>query len=184
MEISDGKDSHMSSLPPPEIRPVFPKKSHFTSDSVETTISLCCPRASAIQAVLCLVRVSGKEEVRHATHVLRFNDYFIIRVKFPMAPCKYEVSLRVASHEEPANLLNHPLKYNITTGESCPNLLISMEHPLKDKFGYVNQPPGTQQYGITVVAPTNYRVRVGHAYFLIHLDMEVAKKMNRITPLE
>lgn len=144
----------------------------ITTETVELLIGLWCPDATAIRAHLALARVAGNEEVRRGAMVLKVREHFLVRVKLPMASCRYELSFFVASRRRPETMVEHPLKYCIISADTCPNLLISMEHPLRDKFGYALQLPAAHALGVSVLAPLDHRIPTGYAYFLLHVDPE------------
>eukprot|EP00927_Polykrikos_kofoidii_P047702 TRINITY_DN41982_c0_g1_i1.p1 TRINITY_DN41982_c0_g1~~TRINITY_DN41982_c0_g1_i1.p1 ORF type:complete len:1223 (-),score=140.03 TRINITY_DN41982_c0_g1_i1:69-3737(-) len=143
----------------------------FVTDCVDHTISLWCPGAAAMRAQLWLARgSSGEEEVSRTALVMKFRDRFLILLKLPMAPCVFSLTLRVALPQAPDVFLDHPLKYTITTTDTCPSLLTSLEHPLKDKLGYATQLHRVQIYGITLLCPMEHRVHAGHVYFALCFD--------------
>eukprot|EP00929_Paragymnodinium_shiwhaense_P099707 TRINITY_DN6149_c0_g1_i1.p1 TRINITY_DN6149_c0_g1~~TRINITY_DN6149_c0_g1_i1.p1 ORF type:complete len:1180 (+),score=265.70 TRINITY_DN6149_c0_g1_i1:200-3739(+) len=140
-------------------------------DSPEAALTLHCPQAAAIRASLLIVRGSGtKEEIKRATVVMRFQDYFMVRLRVPMAPAKYALTFRVALHGSPEAFTEHPLKYSVTTSEYCGCLLTSLEHPWRDFFGFSVQPPAAQNQQVTLVTPTDYRVTAGYVYFAVCVD--------------
>lgn len=190
---SKGKDGNMSSPKPeeqnqiekrgggagnrgstdekaPEIIQVSHLQKTFHSDKVDVVISLYCPDVACMRCHLFLIRVNSKEEIQRCAIVTKISEYFIVRVKLPMAHCKWELSFKVSNYKNPEVLIESPFKYIITSAETCQNLLISAEHALKEKFGFVQMQIIAQIYGVTILAPTTHRVRSGHAYFLIHFD--------------
>jgi len=62
------------------------------------------------------------------------------------------------------------LRYVISTSDQCQSILTSLDHPLKDKFGYALQPIASHLYGITLVTPRDHKVLAGQVYFLICFD--------------
>jgi hypothetical protein len=143
----------------PEIHLVSHKEKTFHSDKVDVVISLYCPDVACMRCHLFLIRVNSKEEIQRCAMVVKLNEYFVVRVKLPMAHCKWELSFKVSHHKSPEALLDSTLKYTITSAETCQNLLISAEHALKEKFGFVNTQLSNQIFGVTIIAPTTHRVR-------------------------
>merc|ERR1719171_3091341 len=88
-----------------------------------------------------------------------------------MAHCRYELNFRISLHENPDCLVDHDLRYNIMTSETCQNLLISTEHPLREKFGYAVMQHTAHIFGITVISPVTHRISSNtYTYFLLHID--------------
>lgn len=162
----------------PEIHLVSHPNKTFHSDKVDVVISVYCPDVACMRCHLFLIRVNSKEEIQRCTMVTKVSEYFIVRVKLPMAHCKWELSFKVSTHKSPEVLLDSPLKYTITSAETCQNLLISVEHALKEKFGFCALQIRSQIYGVTILAPTTHRVRSGYAYFLVHIDPKNRSKPN------
>lgn len=156
----------------PDIGLVSHPSRSISTDSVDVTISLWCPDVVAMRAHLHLVRVANTEEVPRACVVLRIREYFLVRVKLPMASCRYELSFWAAPKSSPDGMIEHWLKYEITTTENCQNLLHSMEHPMRQMYGYALQPPACHQLGVSVLAPLQFRVQAGYVYFLAYIDPE------------
>lgn len=154
----------------PDIGLISHQKQTFHSERCDVTITVSCPLACVMRCQLFLVRVSGREEIPRATQIAKIGDHFIVRVKLPMAHCRWELTFKVSTNRAPEALMDHPLKYNITSAETSENLLISVEHPLAEKFGYALLQHTAQIHGVTVISPLTHRVREGHTYFLIHID--------------
>lgn len=145
----------------------------FTTDIHDMTISVCCPEAIMLQANLFLLRASadhGKVEIRRATWVLKCGTYFVIRVKLPLSQSRYELHLRPSSTADAPT--DRTVRYNIVATEACPSMLVTLDHSLKEKFGFTYQSPLSQPRGVTVIAPVLHRVRSGFVYFLVHVDAE------------
>merc|ERR1719399_2555136 len=87
-----------------------------------------------------------------------------------MPHCFYELTFKAARLESPETFVDHPLVYSIRTSEGCGSLLISLDHPLKDKYGYARQTHAAQLYGVLIVAPISHIVRGTRTYFLVRLD--------------
>jgi len=165
----------------PEIGLVSHPALTFTTDAVDITISISCPGVKVLKARLYLLRASadsGKLEIHRATWVLKCDTYFMVRVKFPMSHCRYDLVFSTSSPSEPDVLVEHPIRYHITTSEACQNLLISLDHPLGSRFGFGFQSPFVQAHGITVIAPVLYRMRAGFVHFLVHVDAEAYSQLD------
>jgi len=147
----------------------------YKTDVAGTTLSVYCPGVKVLNARLHLVRDSaagGQLEIHRATWVMKCDEFYIIRVKFPLSQSQYELVFHASLPSAPDVLIKHPTKYHITTSDLCPNLLISLEHPLKDKFGFAYQSPYVQAHGIAVIAPMLYRLRTGFVYFSVQVNAE------------
>merc|ERR1719503_285776 len=90
-----------------------------------------------------------------------------------MSGYRYELKFSTSSHSSPEVIYPHPLRYVIITSEACQNLLMSLEHPLAQKFGYAPVMYASQIHGISLIAPTTYRTSCGYNYFLLHVDSTV-----------
>lgn len=145
----------------------------FVTENVNVTISLLGTHVAALYPSLILARVSGEEEAQRAVSVCRVGDRFIVRVKIPMSGYRYELKFATSSHSSPEVIYPHPLRYVIITSEACQNLLMSLEHPLAQKFGYAPVMYASQIHGISLIAPTTYRACLGYNYFLLHVDYAV-----------
>lgn len=106
---------------------------------------------------------------------MKAGDYFLIRLKFPLAPWSYRLTFSVAALEMPEMLVEHPLDYMIFTTESCLNILGSLDHLLYRKFGFASQPAQAQPYGITIITPAMHTVKADYVYFLVHVDSSKLK---------
>jgi len=147
-------------------------KMSILTNSVDLKIAVRSQAAATIQAELSVVRFGENEElVPNAVQVQKLQDsVFFIRVKLPMARCRYELCFKASRLEEPIELQSHPLKYLITTGEQCQTLLSSLEDPLLKLFGLARMSAEAQHFGIFLLAPTTQRLVVGACYFLIYVD--------------
>jgi len=147
------------------------QQAELVLDSPEIVLTLHCPAACAFRASLLCVRGSGtKEEVKRATLVMRFEAFFLVRVKVPIAPAKYVLVFKFAKHAAPETFIEHPFKYSLSTSEFCSCLMSSLEHPLVDIFGYALQPPAAQVNWASIICPTDYRVAHGYVYFAVCID--------------
>lgn len=101
----------------------------------------------------------------------------MVRVRLPFAACRYEVRFQTSRAGSAEALLEqNELKYSISTSDMSPNLLISMDHPLADKFGYPWVHHVAHRLGITLLAPTRHRLFHGFNHFLIHVDPSCARE--------
>lgn len=142
----------------------------FVTTTPELTIVLCSQNIAAIVPSLSLFRGDSYEQLHRTVLVYKFEDRFLVRVKLPLGGCIYELKFAVSTQQSPGTLLQHPLRYWISAADECPNILLSLEHPLSQKFGYVVASPAAQVHGISFLAPDIYRVTVGPCYFLVHVD--------------
>jgi hypothetical protein len=147
-------------------------KASITTNSVDLSITLLGSHVEAMRSELLIIRFSGEEElVPRATQVHRlFGGFFLVRIKLPMARCRYELRFTVSSEENPSVMVRHPLKYTIGTGDSCQTLLSSMEDPFLNKFGYPEVKAAAHLHGIILLAPSTYRIVIGQCYFLAYVD--------------
>lgn len=152
------------------------KTPSITTNSVDVTVTLRSEEVAAISADLYIMRFGGEEEqIHHAAQAQRFQDsFFVVRVKLPMARCRYELRLNTSCHRTPGKLEPHWLKYTITTGDMCQTLLSSLEDPLIRKFGYAELSPAMQLHGFVLLAPLTYRIMVGRCHFLVYVDTRKA----------
>jgi len=139
------------------------------TDVVDITIALRCDSLVAIIPALYLSRVSGNEEVPRAAQACRIADQFIVTVKVPMASARYELHFLVTPASAPDMAMQHPLTYVIVSADKVPNLLVSMQHPHAQKFGFAPLVATAQLNRISVIAPVSYRLCIGPVYFLFHV---------------
>jgi hypothetical protein len=147
-------------------------KTTFTHGEVDLTICVHAPRACAMQSAVYIVRAAVRAvEVPRASYVRKIGDRFFIRLKLPMANTRYELRLKASGPWAPLKFEPHPLVYTIHADETVPNLLMSLDHPLTEKYGFAQVQNSMQCYGVTVIAPYSFRlVNSNHVYFLIHVD--------------
>eukprot|EP00746_Dinoflagellata_sp_MGD_P122754 gnl/MRDRNA2_/MRDRNA2_57544_c0_seq1.p1 gnl/MRDRNA2_/MRDRNA2_57544_c0~~gnl/MRDRNA2_/MRDRNA2_57544_c0_seq1.p1 ORF type:complete len:1123 (+),score=136.92 gnl/MRDRNA2_/MRDRNA2_57544_c0_seq1:305-3370(+) len=155
-----------------EIGLISHPKTTFTHSEVDLTICLHAPRACAMQSAVYIVRAAVRAvEIPRASYVRKIGDRFFVRLKLPMANTRYELRLRASGPWAPLKFEPHPLVYTIHADESVPNLLMSLDHPLTEKYGFAQVQNSMQVYGVTVIAPYSFRlVNSNHVYFLIHVD--------------
>jgi len=159
------------------LKTVSHHKLNIMTNSVDVNVVLRSAQAAAVVAELHLMRFgSEEEEVPFATQVQKLGfEYFLVRIKLPMARCRYELRLKASPVEEPNQMQKQQLKYMITTGEQCQTLLSSLEDPLLRKFGFAHLSPASQVHGTLVLAPSTKRIVVGQCYFLVYVDPKLAK---------
>lgn len=155
-----------------EIGLVSHPKTTFTHSEVDLTICIHAPGAIAIQSAVYIVRAAVRAvEVPRASYVRKIADRFFIRIKLPMANTRYEMRLKASGPWAPLKLESHPLVYTIMADETVPNLLMSLDHPLVEKYGFTQVQNSMMYYGVTVIAPCTFRlVNKNHIYFLLHVD--------------
>lgn len=158
----------------PSIRRLSHPNQAFEVSKPQCSILLQC-KVLALTATLNMTRVGGNQEIKRAVLVLKVGDRFIVRLKFPTSGSAYKLSFQVATFDRPDRLLDHPLTYSINTLESCACPLNSIEHPLRERFGFCPQAPIAKKFGVTIVAPLDYVVRTGYVYFLVFLDPALAQ---------
>jgi hypothetical protein len=164
----------------PSIRTVSHHDLTFTTSANDVSIVLWTGGGVCFQAGLYLVRASGEGEVvERASQVWQLADgYMLIWVKLPMPRCRFELRLWTAfgtgTADNPVQLKQHSLKYNIISGDKCQTLLTSMQDALRTKYGLAQFSLASQRYGIMVVAPSSHRIQVGPCYFLVCVDLNVA----------
>jgi len=151
----------------------------IVTNSVDVRITLYSAHVAAMRSELCIIRFGGEEEVvPRATQDQRLEgNFFFVRVKLPIARCRYELRFLVSPPEDPGHLQRHPLKYTIATSDGCQTLLSSLEDPLCRKFGYAELSLVAQLHGIVVLAPTVHRILVGQCYFLVYVNKAIALAM-------
>lgn len=129
---------------------------------------------------LHLVRFSGdEEEVPRATHVMKLQDHFIVRLKFPFARSRYELRIALSTSDAPARLKSHSLKYFITTSDTCQTLLSSFDDSLMPKFGLCIGSRMAQLDGVVILSPSTYRIVNGWCYFLVYLHPSTVEAVVR-----
>jgi len=160
---------------------VIEKVSHpdasIITSAVDVRVVLRGEQVAAMRAELYVMHFGEQEEeVMHATQIQKFpNHHFFVRVKLPMARRRYELRFLVSGHGDPPGALRrHPLKYMISTSQTCQTLLSSLEDPLLSRFGYAKISLLAQSHGIIILSPLTWRVAVGHCYFLVYVDTSVA----------
>lgn len=148
----------------------------INTNNVDLQITMRSTGAAALEAHLAVIRVgAGEEVIPNAVQVQRlFHDVFLIKVKLPMARCRYELSFWASSKNEPLVMLKHPWRYSIITGDTCQTLLSSLEDPLVGLFGFARISLEAQHHGIFIVSPTSHRILIGSCYFLVYVDEEKA----------
>jgi len=148
----------------------------FSTNSVDVTILLKSAEAATLTGHLNLLRFGGEEEmIPCGTQVQRIGkDHFLLRAKMPMSRCRFELRLMTSTFENPREMLQHPVKYMISTGSSCQTLLSSMEDPKWRKFGLAELQPVIQRYGVFIFTPYTKRIEIGPCYFLLYVDKEMA----------
>jgi len=160
------------SAKPPMIETMSHHKTQIVTNDVDLEITLRSKGIAALQADLAIIRFGeGEEIVPHGIQVQKLrDDVYFIKVKLPIARCRYEIHFWASRVEAPMEMQKHPFKYMITTGEQCQTLLSSMEDPLLKVFGLARISHEAQHHGIYILAPTTQRILVASCYFLVYVD--------------
>lgn len=162
------------------IETVSHHKLEFTVSAVNLDIMIRSPDAAALDADLVLVRYGGDEEViPGGAQIQKLGTHYIVRTKLPMPHSRYELRFFGSLPGAPGVFAEQPLRYIITTSDSCQTLLASLEDSLVHRFGYAKVTPEAQRFGLQVLEPILRRVDVGQAYFLVRVDKSQALEAAR-----